>query len=75
MSARSMKIGDIRVRLKWLTPRKVSMRLAYCVFFLLSACASHVVRCDGRLQPINLPARPVATAPAAMPDVAPGKSP
>jgi hypothetical protein len=31
------------------------MRMFFCLFLLLPACASHVVRCDGRLQPINLP--------------------
>ncbi len=32
------------------------MRVIYCFFLLASACASHGVRCDGRLQPINSPA-------------------
>ena len=43
------------------------MRMIYCLFLLLPACASHAVRCDGRLQPINLPARAAAgaSAPAA----------
>jgi hypothetical protein len=36
------------------------MRLAFCLVLLLPACTSHVVRCDGRLQPINLPAAGVA---------------
>lgn len=35
------------------------MRLLYCLLFVLSACTSHAVRCDGRLQPIN-PAAGVA---------------
>ena len=46
------------------------MRAMYCVFLLLPACASHTVRCDGRLQPINPPAArasaasPITAAPA-----------
>jgi hypothetical protein len=32
------------------------MRVLICVFSLLSACATHTPKCDGRLQPINLPA-------------------
>jgi hypothetical protein len=32
------------------------MRVLICVLWLLSACASHSPKCDGRLQPINLPA-------------------
>ncbi len=32
------------------------MRLIFCWYLLLTACASHGVRCDGRLQPINPPA-------------------
>ncbi len=32
------------------------MRLIFCWYLLLTACASHGVRCDGRLQPINSPA-------------------
>ncbi|MGA2188076.1 MAG: hypothetical protein ABSH33_06065 [Steroidobacteraceae bacterium] len=32
------------------------MRGIFCLLLLLlPACASHNVRCDGRLQPINLP--------------------
>lgn len=69
-----MKIGGIRARLKWLTPRKVTMRLVYCLFILLPACASHVVRCDGRLQPINQPAPPASTTPPAAVNVPPGKA-
>ena len=29
------------------------MRVLFCLFLLLPACASHAVRCDGHLQPIN----------------------
>jgi hypothetical protein len=32
------------------------MRLIICSLLLLTACAAHDVRCDGHLQPINLPA-------------------
>jgi hypothetical protein len=32
------------------------MRLLIGLALLLTACASHDVRCDGRLQPINQPA-------------------
>ncbi len=31
------------------------MRVFLCLFLFLPACASHGVRCDGRLQPINRP--------------------
>jgi hypothetical protein len=43
------------------------MRLLLCLAFMLTACASHTVRCDKHLQPINQPtsARPAgADAPA-----------
>lgn len=43
------------------------MRFIYCLFLLLPACASHVVRCDGRLQPINQPAPPASVAPRVSP--------
>lgn len=43
------------------------MRFIYCLFLLLPACASHVVRCDGRLQPINQPAPPASAAPRVSP--------
>jgi hypothetical protein len=29
------------------------MRLLCCLLLLLSGCASHAVRCDGHLHPIN----------------------
>ena len=32
------------------------MRAIACLLFMLSACTSQPVRCDGRLQPINRPA-------------------
>jgi hypothetical protein len=32
------------------------MRLIFCTFLLLTACASHGVRCDRHLLPINAPA-------------------
>jgi hypothetical protein len=30
-------------------------RIIFCLTLLLQACASHVVRCDAHLQPINAP--------------------
>lgn len=38
------------------------MRLILCWFLLLSACASHGVRCDDHLHPINSPAPEVPSA-------------
>jgi hypothetical protein len=40
------------------------MRLLFCLVVMLPACASHTVRCDGHLQPINQPgvARPAGAA-------------
>lgn len=38
------------------------MRIVYGLFFLLTGCASHVVRCDRHLQAINPSVR--ATSPA-----------
>jgi len=32
------------------------MRMMVCLFLMLAGCATHAVRCDGRLVPINLPA-------------------
>jgi len=32
------------------------MRVLLCLCLSLAACKSHEVRCDARLQPINLPA-------------------
>ena len=32
------------------------MRTMVCLFLLLAGCATHAVRCDARLVPINLPA-------------------
>jgi hypothetical protein len=37
------------------------MRLMFALFLLLPACASHAVRCDGRLQPVNQPVTSPAT--------------
>ena len=32
------------------------MRMMVCLFLLLVGCATHAVRCDARLVPINPPA-------------------
>ena len=32
------------------------MRMMVCLFLLLAGCATHAVRCDARLVPINPPA-------------------
>jgi hypothetical protein len=63
---------------EWIVTKEVNMRMIYCAFLLLTACSSHAVRCDGRLQPINLPAAgavPVAAAgavPGGAPSAVPG---
>jgi hypothetical protein len=51
------------------------MRFIYCLFLFLPACTSHVVRCDGRLQPINQPAPPVSAAPPVAADGPPARAP
>jgi hypothetical protein len=38
------------------------MRLVFCSILLLTACASHDVRCDAHLRPINPPASSANTA-------------
>lgn len=42
------------------------MRVMFCLFLLLPACASHAVRCDAHLRPINaqapVPAKGAAPA-------------
>ena len=43
------------------------MRLIICLFLLLPACASHAVRCDGRLQAINPPETAVGATPRSAP--------
>ncbi len=50
------------------------MRVILCLVLLLSACAARDVRCDGRLLPINQPARAHGPAGRVAP-VAPGNSP
>jgi hypothetical protein len=53
------------------------MRVFFCLFLLLPACASrHTVRCDAHLQPINLPVARVAAgrAPVVSLKVAPGSA-
>jgi len=47
----------------------VKIRYLLCSMWLLGACSSHAVRCDQRLQPINVP----ATIPAAVRDAAPSR--
>ena len=50
------------------------MRMMPCLFLLLVGCATHAVRCDARLVPINLPAASPAGA-AAMPAAIPPAPP
>ena len=40
------------------------MRVMVCLFLLLAGCATHAVRCDGRLVPINPPAAGAAASSA-----------
>jgi len=59
------------------------MRMVVFLFLLLAGCATHAVRCDARLVPINLPAAGrdagaatgVALTPAAMPSATPRRDP
>ena len=52
------------------------MRAIMCCVLFLSACASHGVRCDGRLLPINRPAASVEPAARVTPRPAqPGTTP
>jgi hypothetical protein len=41
------------------------MRMMLCLFLLLSGCATHAVRCGGRLEPINPPSASPAAGTAA----------
>lgn len=43
------------------------MRVIFCLFLLLPACASNAVRCDSRLQAINPPATAAGAAPRSTP--------
>jgi hypothetical protein len=43
-------------------------RFVICLTLFLQACASHVVRCDARLQPINAPAAKSVLSEEAAPD-------
>ena len=43
------------------------MRIIFCLFLLLPACASHEARCDGRLQAINPPTAVAGAAPQSTP--------
>ena len=47
------------------------MRMMVCLFLLLAGCATHAVRCDARLVPINLPAAGSAGGAAVTPSVMP----
>ncbi len=51
------------------------MRVIYCLFLLLTACASHAVRCDGRLQPINRSVPTAAAGAASSPSPIPQRIP
>ena len=51
------------------------MRFICCLFLLLPACTSHVVRCDGSLKPINKPAPPASAAPSVATDSSPARAP
>jgi hypothetical protein len=51
------------------------MRMMVCLFLSLAGCATHAVRCDARLVPINLPAGGSAGAAAATPTVTPAPPP
>ena len=51
------------------------MRMMPCLFLLLVGCATHAVRCDARLVPINLPAAGSAGGAAATPTVMPAPPP
>ena len=51
------------------------MRMMVCLFLLLAGCATHAVRCDARLVPINLPAAGSAGGAAVTPTVMPAATP
>ena len=51
------------------------MRMMVCLFLLLAGCATHAVRCDARLVPINLPAAGSAGGAAVTPTVMPSAAP
>ena len=51
------------------------MRTMVCLFLLLAGCATHAVRCDARLVPINLPAAGSAGGASVTPTVIPAASP
>jgi hypothetical protein len=51
------------------------MRMVVCLFLLLAGCATHAVRCDARLVPINLPAAGSAGGAAVTPTVMPAATP
>ena len=47
------------------------MRMMVCLFLLLAGCATHAVRCDARLVPINLSAAGSVGGAAMTPTVMP----
>jgi hypothetical protein len=51
------------------------MRMMVCLFLLLAGCATHAVRCDARLVPINLPGAGSAGGGAVIPSVMPSETP
>ena len=51
------------------------MRMMACLFLLLAGCATHAVRCDARLVPINLPPPGSAGGAAVTPKVMPAVTP
>lgn len=51
------------------------MRMMVCLFLLLAGCATHVVRCDARLVPINLLAPGSAGGAPVTPTVMPAVTP
>lgn len=48
------------------------MVVVVCMAVLATGCAAHELRCDGRLEPINVPAGAAATQPREAAAEAPG---
>jgi hypothetical protein len=51
------------------------MRMMVCLFLLLAGCATHAMRCDAHLVPINRPAPGSAGDAAVTPTVMPAVTP